>query len=119
MCALILGICVQLFGGVVNNGNPRLPGSAIAENEYPIHTIYIVSFGSKRTLGLYENQYNWPKIYTLWKDLTICSYYVKNFNDFPSGMVVLFDLLITGNWHVWMDVSARIYNIEIAYIDEW
>lgn len=54
---------VQLFGGVINDGNPRLPGSAIAENDY----------------------------------------YVKNFNDFPSGMVVLFDLLITGNWHIWMD----------------
>jgi two pore calcium channel protein len=54
---------VQLFGGVVNNGNPRLPGSTIAENDY----------------------------------------YTKNFNDFPSGMVVLFDLLITGNWHMWMD----------------
>jgi two pore calcium channel protein len=54
---------VQLFGGIIHDGNPRLPGSAIAENDY----------------------------------------YVKNFNDFPSGMVVLFDLLITGNWHIWMD----------------
>ena len=26
---------MQLFGGVINDGNPRLPGSAIAENEYP------------------------------------------------------------------------------------
>jgi hypothetical protein len=30
-------ICVQMFGGVINDGNPRLPGSAIAENEYPIY----------------------------------------------------------------------------------
>jgi two pore calcium channel protein len=54
---------VQAFGGIIYDGNPRLPGSAIEENDYM----------------------------------------VKNFNDFPSGMVVLFDLLITGNWHIWMD----------------
>lgn len=35
------------------------------------------------------------------------SYMVNNFNDFPSGMVSLFDLLVTGNWHMWMDVSSQ------------
>jgi hypothetical protein len=34
---LTVDICVQMFGGVINDGNPRLPGSAIAENEYPIY----------------------------------------------------------------------------------
>jgi len=62
---------IQLFGGIIYDGNPRLPGSAIAENDY----------------------------------------FVKNFNDFPSGMVVLFDLLITGNWHVWMDGFQEVTGI--------
>jgi hypothetical protein len=33
------------------------------------------------------------------------SYLLQNFNDFASGMVTLFDLLIMGNWQIWMDVS--------------
>lgn len=30
-------------------------------------------------------------------------YLLQNFNDFASGMVTLFDLLIMGNWQIWMD----------------
>lgn len=30
-------------------------------------------------------------------------YLLQNFNDFASGMVTLFDLLIMGNWQSWMD----------------
>ncbi|KAG0562969.1 hypothetical protein KC19_9G186300 [Ceratodon purpureus] len=30
-------------------------------------------------------------------------YLLQNFNDFQSGMVTLFDLLIMGNWQIWMD----------------
>lgn len=30
-------------------------------------------------------------------------YLLQNFNDFASGMVTLFDLLIMGNWQVWME----------------
>ena len=48
------------------------------------------------------------------KYLTIHRYYVKNVNDFPSGMVLLLDLLITGNWHVWMDVKL----VSIAKLHE-
>lgn len=28
-------VCLQAFGGIIYDGNPRLPGSAIEENEYP------------------------------------------------------------------------------------
>lgn len=37
--------------------------------------------------------------------LTLLSYLLQNFNDFASGMVTLFDLLIMGNWQSWMEVS--------------
>ncbi|XP_024390296.1 two pore calcium channel protein 1 [Physcomitrium patens] len=30
-------------------------------------------------------------------------YLLQNFNDFSSGMVTLFDLLIMGSWQTWMD----------------
>lgn len=30
-------------------------------------------------------------------------YLLFNFNDYPSGMVTLFNLLVMGNWHVWME----------------
>lgn len=39
--------------------------------------------------------------------LTSLSYLLQNFNDFASGMVTLFDLLIMGNWQIWMEVSSH------------
>ncbi|KAG0562970.1 hypothetical protein KC19_9G186300 [Ceratodon purpureus] len=38
-------------------------------------------------------------------------YLLQNFNDFQSGMVTLFDLLIMGNWQIWMDVSFWSFGI--------
>ncbi|KAH7288344.1 hypothetical protein KP509_31G023000 [Ceratopteris richardii] len=38
------------------------------------------------TTGLYENDYS-----------------VHNFNDFASGMVTLFNLLVMGSWQVWLE----------------
>lgn len=32
------------------------------------------------------------------------SYLLFNFNDYPNGMVTLFNLLVMGNWQVWMQV---------------
>lgn len=29
-------------------------------------------------------------------------YLLFNFNDYPNGMVTLFNLLVMGNWHIWM-----------------
>ncbi|XP_057954459.1 two pore calcium channel protein 1A [Malania oleifera] len=53
---------LQLFGGIVNSGNPMLDGTVLADNDYLLF----------------------------------------NFNDYPNGMVTLFNLLVMGNWHIWM-----------------
>ncbi|KAL2331703.1 hypothetical protein Fmac_019284 [Flemingia macrophylla] len=49
---------VQIFGGIVNAGNPELEFTDLAENDY----------------------------------------LVFNFNDFPNGMVTLFNFLVTATW---------------------
>ena len=36
--------------------------------------------------------------------LDMFSYLLFNFNDYPSGMVTLFNLLVMGNWQIWMEV---------------
>ncbi|KAB1209932.1 Two pore calcium channel protein 1 [Morella rubra] len=35
-------------------------------------------------------------------DLAEDNYLLFNFNDFPNGMVTLFNLLVMGNWQIWM-----------------
>ncbi|KAF7850534.1 hypothetical protein BT93_L5418 [Corymbia citriodora subsp. variegata] len=35
-------------------------------------------------------------------DLASDNYLLFNFNDYPNGMVTLFNLLVMGNWQVWM-----------------
>ncbi|KAK4577566.1 hypothetical protein RGQ29_027904 [Quercus rubra] len=35
-------------------------------------------------------------------DLSDDDYLLFNFNDYPNGMVTLFNLLVMGNWHEWM-----------------
>ncbi|XP_047341814.1 two pore calcium channel protein 1-like [Impatiens glandulifera] len=35
-------------------------------------------------------------------DLSEDEYLLFNFNDYPNGMVTLFNLLVMGNWQVWM-----------------
>ncbi|XP_050205536.1 two pore calcium channel protein 1 [Mercurialis annua] len=53
---------VQIFGGIVNAGNPNVEGTDLAEADYLLF----------------------------------------NFNDYPNGMVTLFNLLVMGNWQIWM-----------------
>ncbi|XP_021827183.1 two pore calcium channel protein 1-like isoform X2 [Prunus avium] len=36
-------------------------------------------------------------------DLYEDDYLLFNFNDFPNGMVTLFNLLVMGNWQIWME----------------
>ncbi|CAI9782265.1 unnamed protein product [Fraxinus pennsylvanica] len=55
-------IGVQVFGGIVNAGNPNLEGTDLSDDDYLLF----------------------------------------NFNDYPNGMVTLFNLLVMGNWQVWM-----------------
>lgn len=35
-------------------------------------------------------------------------YVFFNFNDYPSGMVTLFNLLVMGNWQIWMEGYVQI-----------
>ncbi|KAJ1434547.1 Voltage-dependent channel domain superfamily [Sesbania bispinosa] len=49
---------VQIFGGIVNAGNPKLETTDLADNDYLLF----------------------------------------NFNDYPNGMVTLFNFLVTGIW---------------------
>jgi hypothetical protein len=119
---------MQVFGGLVYAGNPKLPGSEIAINEYPLQfdslsfitvcllaeTCFIPS------LGLWVLWYalaalaseKWVCMCKRNKDLTTYSYMVNNFNDFPSGMVTLFNILVLGNWQVWMDVCSHFHPAE-------
>ncbi|XVF01995.1 hypothetical protein REPUB_Repub04eG0138100 [Reevesia pubescens] len=53
---------VQIFGGIVNAGNPNLEGTELSDDDYLLF----------------------------------------NFNDYPNGMVTLFNLLVMGNWQAWM-----------------
>ncbi|XP_073307640.1 two pore calcium channel protein 1B isoform X2 [Primulina huaijiensis] len=53
---------VQIFGGLVNVGNPDLDGTDLQDDDYLLF----------------------------------------NFNDYPNGMVTLFNLVVMGNWQVWM-----------------
>ncbi|XVE66199.1 hypothetical protein DITRI_Ditri08aG0061300 [Diplodiscus trichospermus] len=41
-------------------------------------------------------------------DLTDDDYLLFNFNDYPNGMVTLFNLLVMGNWQVWMQSYKEI-----------
>ncbi|CAA6661126.1 unnamed protein product [Spirodela intermedia] len=54
---------VQLFGGIVNLGNPNVESTSLSDDDYLLF----------------------------------------NFNDYPNGMVTLFNLLVMGNWQVWME----------------
>jgi hypothetical protein len=38
------------------------------------------------------------------------SYLLFNFNDYPNGMVTLFNLLVMGNWQAWMQVLLLFAN---------
>ncbi|KAJ6360875.1 hypothetical protein OIU77_004825 [Salix suchowensis] len=67
MC-IYCSLGIQIFGGVVNAGNPNLEGTDLAQEDF----------------------------------LDKISYLLFNFNDYPNGMVTLFNLLVMENWQVWM-----------------
>ncbi|KAF5803077.1 putative Two pore calcium channel protein [Helianthus annuus] len=66
---------IQIFGGIVNAGNPDLPATDLADNDYLLF----------------------------------------NFNDYPNGMVTLFNLLVMGNWQVWMQDYATLTGTSWTY----
>ncbi|KAL7102235.1 hypothetical protein ACP275_08G106500 [Erythranthe tilingii] len=61
MC-IYCSLGVQIFGGLVYDGNPNLTGTDLEDSDYLLF----------------------------------------NFNDYPNGMVTLFNLLVMGNWQAWM-----------------
>ncbi|KAI3765444.1 hypothetical protein L2E82_15477 [Cichorium intybus] len=75
MC-IYCSIGIQVFGGVVNAGNPDLPSTDLADSDYLLF----------------------------------------NFNDYPNGMVTLFNLLVMGNWQVWMQDYATLTGTSWAYL---
>ncbi|KAH1222592.1 Two pore calcium channel protein 1 [Glycine max] len=86
-CTLCIycSIGVQIFGGIVNAGNPELELTALAENECEFNSgIYVVSEMELFVLGV--------------SFLTENSYLVFNFNDYPNGIVTLFNFLVTATW---------------------
>ncbi|KAH9744013.1 Two pore calcium channel protein 1 [Citrus sinensis] len=44
-------------------------------------------------------------------------YLLFNFNDYPNGMVTLFNLLVMGNWQVWMQVIAFVLEAFFAEME--
>ncbi|MED6139115.1 mitochondrial thiamine pyrophosphate transporter [Stylosanthes scabra] len=77
-CVLCIycSVGVQIFGGLVNAGNPKLITSDLADNDYLLF----------------------------------------NFNDYPNGMVTLFNLLVMGNWQVWMQSYKELTGTSWAYL---
>ncbi|KVH96667.1 Calcium-binding EF-hand, partial [Cynara cardunculus var. scolymus] len=66
---------IQIFGGIVNAGNPDLPSTDLADSDYLLF----------------------------------------NFNDYPNGMVTLFNLLVMGNWQIWMQDYAILTGTAWSY----
>ncbi|KAH1222591.1 Two pore calcium channel protein 1 [Glycine max] len=110
-CTLCIycSIGVQIFGGIVNAGNPELELTALAENEYPLIIYNIVSFKPVVVGGVWSTsrcEFN-SGIYVVSEMelfvlgvsfLTENSYLVFNFNDYPNGIVTLFNFLVTATW---------------------
>lgn len=69
-------IGIQVFGGLVNAGNPDLPATDLADSDYLLF----------------------------------------NFNDYPNGMVTLFNLLVMGNWQIWMQDYATLTGTAWTYM---
>lgn len=66
---------IQIFGGIVNAGNPDLPSTDLADSDYLLF----------------------------------------NFNDYSNGMVTLFNLLVMGNWQIWMQDYATLTGTAWSY----
>ncbi|KAG8364725.1 hypothetical protein BUALT_Bualt18G0028600 [Buddleja alternifolia] len=103
-CVLCIycSIGVQIFGGLVNAGNPNLTGSELEENEYPLSLMEIIYY-------IYRF-YLIPAVM-----MSGLSYLLFNFNDYPNGMVTLFNLLVMGNWQVWMQSYKELTGTAWSY----
>ncbi|KAK9027519.1 hypothetical protein V6N11_067352 [Hibiscus sabdariffa] len=82
-------IGVQFFGGLVNAGNQSLAATELTDNEGMLGYLSVAIACFKLN-------------YFAVTSLDKISYLLFNFNDYPNGMVTLFNLLVMGNWQVWM-----------------
>ncbi|KAK9008016.1 hypothetical protein V6N11_074923 [Hibiscus sabdariffa] len=94
-CVLCIycSIGVQFFGGLVNAGNKSLAATELTDNEGMLGYLSVAIACFKLN-------------YFAVTSLDKISYLLFNFNDYPNGMVTLFNLLVMGNWQVWMQVVA-------------
>jgi two pore calcium channel protein len=69
-------IGVQIFGGLVNAGNPDVYKTDLADSDYLLF----------------------------------------NFNDYPNGMVTLYNLVVMGNWQVWMQSYKELTGTVWTYV---
>ncbi|KAI3876336.1 hypothetical protein MKX03_032934 [Papaver bracteatum] len=75
---------MQVFGGIVSSGNPKLQTLEFYRNEYPFPLeAFLCTFSTHQ-----------PHV--------SFGYLLFNFNDYPNGMVTLFNLLVMGFWEVLM-----------------
>ncbi|KAF7822985.1 two pore calcium channel protein 1 [Senna tora] len=90
-CVLCIycSVGVQIFGGIVNAGNPKLDATELADDEAIVAPGFF---------------------------LTVNSYLLFNFNDYPNGMVTLFNLLVMGNWQVWMQSYKELTGTSWTYL---
>jgi hypothetical protein len=89
----------QIFGGIVYAGNPKLEETDLFGNEYPFFLPCYPPKSLHFVMALLKLKF---------VSLDIFSYLLFNFNDYPSGMVTLFNLLVMGNWQVWMEVRLSL-----------
>ncbi|BBN70525.1 two-pore channel 1 [Prunus dulcis] len=109
---------VQVFGGIVNAGNASLEGTDFYENEYPL-SLMGTPFVKPAIFGRISNRIAIISLLNV-NSLTfldIISYLLFNFNDYPNGMVTLFNLLVMGNWQIWMEVVAFVLEAFFAEMD--
>ncbi|KAK4342343.1 hypothetical protein RND71_038159 [Anisodus tanguticus] len=80
---------LQIFGGIVNTGNPNLNQTDLARYEYPF-----VNCESPCTVF----------------------FLLFNFNDYPTGMVTVFNLLVMGIWPPVMQSYKELTGTSWTYV---
>ncbi|KAI7997814.1 hypothetical protein LOK49_LG10G00583 [Camellia lanceoleosa] len=62
--------------------------------------------GHNNLVQFYDAFEDHENVYIVMDFLDKGSYLLFNFNDYPNGMVTLFNLLIMGNWQAWMQFTC-------------
>lgn len=87
-----------------------MDSTSLSDDEYPLFHCPCVSemcsffHFSRNEMCNFLSKYSLRVLRSYASFLNIFSYLLFNFNDYPNGMVTLFNLLVMGNWQVWMEV---------------